>query len=140
MTKSGKGILHLLNIIGKLADDRIMMENIKKDPELRKRSKVFGASAIWQSVLFALFVSGGVFLLIVGFTKPLAVIGNIAAIAGGFGLVLLSAELFIFALSHTIKQMVLNRRAISWIALLVFIACTALAVLALVYVLRPILN
>ena len=134
----GSGIWHLLNIIGRLADDRIMMENIKKDPELRKQSKIFGASAIWQSVLFAVFISGSVFLLIAGFTKYLAVLGNIIAITFGIGLFFVALEMFIFALSHTIKQMVLNRRFISWLALIVFIVCTALSILALNYILAPV--
>jgi len=139
MSKSGSGILHLLNILGKLADDRVMMENIKKDPELRKKSKYFGASAIWLSILFAVCASASVFLLIVGFTKYLAVIGNIVAIAAGFGLIFLVFETFIFALSHTIKQMVLNRRVISWIALIVFIVCTVLSCLAVAFIIRPLM-
>lgn len=127
----GKGLLRLLNFIGKLADDRTIYNNIKNDPDLRPYSKHFGWSAIWHSLLFVLFGGGGTLLTIYAFSKNLGVIFNIFLIVIGISFVLLGLEMLLFAISHTIKQLKLNRRAISWIALVVLILCLAGTVLLL---------
>ena len=123
MSSKGKGILRLPNFIGKLADDRIIYNNIKNDADLRPYSKHFGWSAIWHSLLFLLFGGVGGIITTACFTKEYGIILNIVGIIFGIGLILVSLEMLLFALSHTVKQLKLNRRAISWIALVVFILC-----------------
>jgi len=123
MASNGKGIWHFLNFIGKLADDRIIYENIKKDPDLKPYSKHFGWSVIWHSLLFLLFGGVGGIITTACFSKEYGIILNIVGIIFGIGLILASLEMLLFALSHTIKQLKLNRRAISWVALVVFILC-----------------
>ena len=123
MASKVSGFLRFLNFIGKLADDRIIYENIKKDPDLKPYSKHFGWSAIWHSLLFLLFGGIGGVITTACFSKNYGIILNIVGIVFGIGLILVSLEMLLFALSHTIKQLKLNRRAISWIALVVFILC-----------------
>ncbi|MBQ8468915.1 MAG: hypothetical protein IJ542_04115 [Clostridia bacterium] len=135
MADKMNGLLHFLNFIAKIGEDREIYNNIKNDAELRPFSKYFGWRAILQSVLFAVFSVGGAISLYVGFTRNLGIFLNIILIMLGIGLVLVSIELFFFALSRTIKQLKLNRRAISWIALVVFILCVvgAVAILSMAY-------
>lgn len=125
-SNSTNWFLHFLNIIGKLADDKAVYVNIQNDPELKKYSKHFGGRAILYSILFALLAIGGTFLIYTGFTRNIGVILNIFAIMLGIGLVIPSFELFIFALNCTIKQLKINRRFISWLALIIFIICVGL--------------
>ena len=126
MSTKGNGFLHFLNIIGKLIDDKAIYVNIQNDPELKKYSKHFGGHAILYSIFFALLAIGGTFLMYTGFTRNIGVILNIFAIMLGIGLVIPSFELFIFAFSSTIKQLRINRRFISWLALFIFIVCVGL--------------
>ena len=122
-------LFNLLQFFGKLVDDRIKFQNIKSDEETRKTSKTFGWTAIIHSVVFALLAAAGVFLLTTGLDSrgSLGFILGIVAIILGVAFLVVSLEFFVFALSHTIKQLVLNRRAISWVALAVFIICAGVA-------------
>ena len=120
----GNGILRFLNFIVKIGDDRMMYNNIKKDPELRKISTHFGWTSIMYSLLFLACGGGGGVLTYYSFTHNMGIILNIFGIVLGIGLVLFSLEAFYFALSHAIKQMVINRRFVSWLALIVFVIST----------------
>ena len=118
------GLLHFLNFITNMAEYAEIFKNIKKDETLRKTSKYFGWHAIWQTVLFAILGGLGILSIVTGFTKFLAIIFNIFLVVLGIALLLVSLEYFIYALNSTIKQLRLNRRAISWIALIIFILGT----------------
>ena len=120
---------NLLRFFGKLIDDRITFQNLKVNPDARKVTTTFGWTAILNSVVFAILASLGAILLSAGISS----MGDIGFILGVFAIILgvaflvASLEFLVFALSHTIKQLVLNRRAISWIALAIFIICLGVA-------------
>lgn len=128
-----KIIRKIFSIGSRIADAR----DIKKDPEKRLKSKKYGAMSILSSILsigfvallsFALgWIFGGENLgrIIIGFV--LAVIGALTAISSLFN-----------SIGFCILQISINRKAISWIALLFLIigiaacALVALKILAII--------
>ena len=117
------GFLRFLNFIGKLIDDRIEYKNLKSNPEERPKTTSFGKSAIIYSIFFLALASLGALLFINAVSgKWLFVISVFAAILG-IAFLVYSIPLLILGISHTVKQLILNRRAISWIALSILIVC-----------------
>lgn len=119
---SNNGFLRFVNFIVKLIDDRTVYKNLKSDPSARKTTTRFGKSAIGYSVFFAILGTIGALIVAKGFSGDLGVIVGFFAIVIGIIFLLVSAELLIFAISHTVKQLILNRKAISWIALVLLVA------------------
>lgn len=121
------GFLRFLNFISKLIDDRIVYQDLKSDENKRKTTKRFGISAIGYSVGYAVLSVLGALITAKGASGDLGIIVGFFAIIIGAAFLLVSLELLIFAISHTVKQLILNRKAISWIAFSVFIICFLLS-------------
>lgn len=111
-----------INLGLKIADAR----TIKKDPEKRKKCKIFGISSIVYSILmvamaaltmvFPLWLHSDNFvLLIVGII--LGAVGFISTIT-----------FFVNSLIRFILQISINRKAITWIAMVVLIIAIAASV------------
>ena len=130
------GLIQFLNFIGKLLDYRIVYTNIKNDPDLKPYSKYFAGKSILNSILFLILSLGGSAMVYIGFTRNLAVIFNIFVIIMGFGFVIYSIGCFFLAFSATIKQIKLNRRPMSWIALLLFLVCLGLFAFGMYIILK----
>ena len=133
MAKKG-GFLRILFFIVQLIDDRVLYKNLKNDPEERKKTTTFGKSAIGYSIGFGIIATLGALMAAKGFSGDLGIIVGFFAIVLGIIFIVVSVELFIFALSHTVKQIILNRRAISWIALVIFIISVGVSAFAILKV------
>ncbi|MDE6104902.1 MAG: hypothetical protein K2G38_04400 [Clostridia bacterium] len=132
--------LQWLNIIGfiltKFVDTREIYNNLKKDPEERKITTYMGRHALLYIILFAVLFIGGPSLAIwcaSSFISTNPIFGIVLLIVGVvvalYGLVLIP-----IILNYTIKQLILNRRAIGWIALILFLVVIAVGVAAFVYI------
>jgi|GEM_PF-6714995 len=130
MAKSN-GFLHFLNFISKLAEDREVFLNIQKEPELKFKSRYFGWRAIWQSLLFGGLFLGGAWLLFTGLSRFLGIFINIILVSVGAALAISSLEFLLLALLSTIKQLRINRRAISWVALVIFLAVVGISLVGI---------
>lgn len=132
--------LHWLNIFGfiltNFVDTREVYNNLKEDAEERKITTYMGKRALLYTILFAFLFIGGPSLAIwcassLISTRPL--LGIVLLIAGVviavYGLVL-----FPIILNYIIKQLILNKRAIGWIALVLFLVVIAIGVGAFVYI------
>lgn len=115
----------LLNIISKIADDTMLYKNIKETPDLKAISNHFGKKAISHSLMFLIFGGIAVFLLNRVFAG-IGVILTIIAVIIAIPLAIYAIIYFFFTLAYVIKQLKLNRTAIGWIALVVFILATIL--------------
>lgn len=122
---NNNGFLRFINFIAKLIDDRIVYKNLKSDEIARKTTSKFGKSAIGYSIFFAVLGAIGALIVAKGVSGDLGVIVGFFAIVIGIVFLLVSAELLLFAISHTVKQLILNRKAISWIALVFLIVAFA---------------
>ena len=96
---------------------------IKQDPERRAKSVYFGVTSIIFMVLSIACAVGAVFLLslLLGGNKDailllLFTVAGVAACMGG------TLTFFVSALIRVIAQLSINRKAIGWIALALFIA------------------
>lgn len=132
--------LHWLNIFGfiltKFVDTREVYNNLKNDPEERKVTTYMGKRALLYSLLFALLFIGGPSLTIwcaSSFISESPVLGIVLLITGVvvalYGLILIP-----IILNYIIKQLILNRRAIGWIALILFLIIIAVGIFAFVYI------
>ena len=115
-----KGVLQLLDFIGKLIDDRIAFNNLKKSDE-RKTTTRFGKSAIIYSVFFTALFSVGALLFFYAVAGKWIFLIAVFAVIIGLAFIIYSIPLLIIAVSHTVKQLILNRTAISFVALSVLI-------------------
>lgn len=132
--------LHWLNIFGfiatKFLDTREIYNNLKNDPEERKVTTYLGKRALLYSILFAIIFIGGPSLTIwcaTSFLSEHVFLGILILLAGIiiaiYGLILIP-----IILNYTIKQLILNRRAIGWIALFLFLIIIAVGVAAFVFI------
>ena len=132
---NSNGFFKVINFISKIIDDRIIYKNLKSDEEKRKTTSRFGISAIGYSVGFGIIATLGALMAAKGFSGDLGVIVGFFAIVLGITFLVVSLELLLFAVSHTVKQLILNRKAISWIALVILIvalSAVAFAVLSFI--------
>ncbi len=133
-------LLRWLNIIGfmisKFTDTRVVYNNLKKDPEERKLTTYMGKRALANLALFALFFIGGPTLTIwcaSSYISTNPIFGVVLLIAG-IVIAAYSLLLIPIILNYIVKQLILNKRAIGWIALILFIAVIALGIAAFVYI------
>lgn len=115
------GFLRIFNFISKIIDDRIAYKNLKSDECARQTTSKFGKSAIGYSIGFSVLSVLGAICTAKGASGELGIIVGLFAIIIGAVFLLVAAELLFFAVSHTVKQLALNRRAVSFIALAVLI-------------------
>lgn len=134
------GALRWLNIIGfllsKFADTREIYNNLKKDPEERKVTTYMGRHALLYIILFAVLFIGGPSLTIWCASSFISehVLWGVILLILGIVIALYGLILIPIILNYTIKQLVLNKRAIGWIALILFLVVIAVGVAAFVYI------
>lgn len=113
-------LMDVLFVFSKAAD-------IKKNPEKREKSVRFAVEAIIISVFMAAFVCvGGI--LMASDSAGLFIVGILLAICG--------LSLFVLALVRLIAQFTINRHAMTWVALAVFLTTIigpAVAVVCLIF-------
>lgn len=97
-------------------------ENIRKDPEKREKSVRFAVECIIVSVFMAVCLAAGGYLLT---TDSLLIIVGIL-------LLVFAASMFILALVRLIAQFTINRHAMTWVALAVFLAAILIPVILIV--------
>ena len=123
--------MKLLRLIGAIFDVFSDAARIRRDEERRERSVKFAVSAIAYSIAQFVIVLLGAFILSFSDQSGLLIIFvfiiGITFIIGG----LLS---FIGALLRVIAQFTINRRAMSWIALIVFILSLVASVIVTLYI------
>ncbi|MDE6585790.1 MAG: hypothetical protein K2K80_03820 [Clostridia bacterium] len=123
--------MKFFHLIGDIFNVTAKASEIRHDEVKRPKSMVFGVTSIIYSVLSVVLAIGGAALLSVATDSLLAifiiVIG--AVLMGG------AVATFIGALVRVIAQLSINRRAIGWIALIVFLGIIAAIIVGIVYVL-----
>lgn len=107
-----------------------------KSGEDRKSNVKFGVKSILYSVLFLVLVSGGIALGYWSLTMfdSLAIIFGIILLITAIGLLFYSITYFILALVACIMQLIINRRAIGWIALAIILLIVSAVVVGLVVI------
>ena len=124
--------MKLLKFILQIFDVFSDAARIRQDEERRQKSVKFAVTAIAYSITLLVMVCLGAFIFSLSDASGLLVIFvliiGIAFIIGG----LLS---FIGALLRVIAQFTINRRAMSWIALIVFILSLVASVIVTLYIL-----
>ena len=124
-------IKHLFNVLSKISDDQSVYKNIQQNEELKQTSKHFGLKTLTHSIMFLLFGALAIFLLKYGLTFEWGIILSILALIIGLFFALISVEYVLFSLAYSIKQLKINRKPISFVALVLFIICvTALTLFA----------
>lgn len=124
---------HLLTVLFRFIDSASDARRIKKDPELKRKCKKFGV----QSILFSIFAIPFALLILVSVAwlqgdGMLLLIFIIALpIIGAIGMLLMLVD----AIAYFILQICVNRRLISWLALVFLVAsvvgCALLSLSAL---------
>lgn len=108
-----------------------MARRIKEDPELRPRSVRLGVMSIVFSVFTFIFAVGGAWLFNFGmnFMQSDSVLIGIFLLVLGLGVLIIgSLNMLIQALLRMIAQFTVNKRAVGWIALVMFVAVIVLAI------------
>jgi len=120
---SFKTIGWLFKLILKLADIRVLYEQIKANPESKKVSTVLGKKALLYNISFIILGT----LSIMGTIYFGKTVGTLAFLIGIIGIIVsistlvVSLQLLVLALSCTIKQLALNRKFIGWFNLILLI-------------------
>lgn len=117
---------------------RARFKQIKEDPEKKEKSVYFGVTAIIKTISYAILTA----LSILGFIYCFKALSSesLGVILAFFGVVCCA----IFAIYSTVSlifscpleisyQLRLNKRAIGWLALVLYIACVGVAVFVIVY-------
>lgn len=128
----------MLSTIFKYFNQRNKYLSIKKNPEKREKSVYFGVIALIKTIFFAaltaLFAFGLIFC-VKSFTS-----NNLHILLAVLGCITCGILLFysIFGLVFScplqiLYQIRLNKRAIGWVALAIYIASVAVAVFLIVY-------
>lgn len=105
-----------------------------KSSENRVSSSKFGVKSILYSLLFLVLVSGGLALGAWSLTMfdSIAIIFGIILLITAIGLLFYSVTYFILAVVACVLQLILNRRAVGWIALLIILLIVSTVVVGLV--------
>lgn len=122
--------MKIINKIFTIGENIADARAIKKDPEKRPKCKKFGA----KSIVYSIFAVGFIALFILGINWISS--GNVGNIVIGFIFAIIGAictlSCLINSIGHCILQISVNRKAISWIALLILlIGLAAAAIIAL---------
>lgn len=112
--------MKFLHLIFQIFDVFSKARGIKQNEDTRKKSVIFGITSIVYLILAVACAFGGAFLFTV--TDNLLVIFIIIV---AVSLLIFSVIFLLGALLRLIAQFMINRNAMSWIALAVFIAAIA---------------
>lgn len=116
---------------------RLTFKDIKDNPESRKVSTVIGKKSIGYTFTFLvlLALAFALFYFGIGMMDSLGFLIGIIMIVAGIGTAFYSLMYFILAFLNAIMQLILNRRAVGWIALsLVLIIVATVVVLFVAFV------
>lgn len=113
-------------------------DNVKKDPERAKTSIRYGVISIVLGVIAILtalpFANLFVKVFVLGTTNNYYIIGNIFVIAFSFAFLVIPICFALNSLSYGITQMFINRKVISYIALILSIIVLILSVINIFYI------
>lgn len=116
---------------------RITFKDIKDNPESRKVSTVIGKKSIGYTFIFLGLLAVAFALAYFGFgmIESLGFLLGVIMIVAGIGTAFYSLMYFILAFMNAIMQLILNRRAVGWVALsLVLIIVVVVVVLFIAFV------
>ncbi len=126
----------LWGFVGGFVNNKSAYREIKNNPESRKVSTVMGKKSIGYTftflILLALAVTLGYFGI--GMIKSIGVLLGIIMIVAGIGLAFYSLMYLILAFITAIMQLILNRRAVGWIALVLVLIIVASAGIGLLLI------
>lgn len=125
-----RSILSILKFFELLANARVAYNNAKKDEETRKTVTKFGGRAIVYTIVYVLLVGCGVALFYFGITNIASslILVSIIAILASVYMLLWGVPYLILAINLTIKQLILNRKFIGWLALILLVIVISLTV------------
>lgn len=130
-----KSFIPFLYLLDRFIVLRATYNDIKANPESKKISTVLGTKALIYDILFSVTV--GIALALVFLANSLedsgALFGVILLVVAA-AIVLYSLSYFILGLNCSIKQLLLNRRAIGWITLVLTLSILIAAIVVLVII------
>lgn len=97
-------------------------DEIKRDPERREKSVRFAVESIIMSVFMAVCLGAGGFLLTSG--SLLIIVGIL--------LLIFALSMFVMSLVRLIAQFTINRHAMTWVALAIFLTAVVAPVILIV--------
>lgn len=126
----------LFHVFAKSHSYNDLYKQIKENPESKAQSVVFGKKSILFSVLFMLFLVGGIAIFYFATTlfKSTAVLLGIVLLPVGIAIAFYSIVFLVYALNTLIKQLRLNKKAIGFWALGIFILMLLIVVLGVLVV------
>lgn len=139
MASGGKSIWSLLfAILGNFIEARDEYNKIKQSEDISLESKVFGKKSIKCSIIGTVLFCLAIACVIWGFSLlwSTSFIFGIVLIALGVGLVFYPAVYLILSLNYLIKQLCLNKKAVGFVSLAIFIVSICIIVLFAIYFLK----
>lgn len=132
MASGGNSIWRVLfKLFDNFIEARDQYNKIKANEESKKVSTLLGKKSITNSIIALVLFAGGIALTLWGWS-----IMQNQSLAGVFGIILLIIGIvlliypilfMIISLNYLIKQLCLNKRAVGWIALAIFVLVIVLA-------------
>lgn len=110
--------------------------DIKNNPESRKVSTVMGKKSIGYTFTFLVLLALAVVLIYfgIGMIESIGFLLGVIMVVAGIGIAFYSLMYLILAFISAIMQLVLNRRAVGWIALSFVLLIVAIAVVGFILI------
>lgn len=134
MAKS-KGIFSFLyKIFGKFVDIKVAYNDIKANPEAKQTSTVLAKKSILYSIIGAVVFAISFALIFWGFSlvDSASVFFGIVLIILGISMIFYPLAFIILSLNLVIKQLLLNKKPLGFIALSIFLLMIALIVVGVI--------
>ena len=132
---NNKGIFSLIfKIFDKFVDIRVAYNDIKSNPEAKKTSTVLAKRSILYSIIGAVVFAISFALIFWGFSlvDSASVFFGIMLIILGISMIFYPLAFLILSLNLVIKQLLLNKKPLGFIALSIFLLMIALIVVGVI--------
>ncbi len=132
---NNKGIFSLIfKIFDKFVDIRVAYNDIKSNPEAKKTSTVLAKRSILYSIIGAVVFAISFALIFWGFSlvNNASVFFGIVLIILGISMIFYPLACYILSLNLVIKQLLLNKKPLGFVALSIFLLMIALIVVGVI--------